>query len=193
MSSRHNQARGSVLSLARYAIAAVLVAATGAFAIGCGGGIEPGDYVIYRVAVTGAKQGSSCFPPDKVIPPNTKSDSNTFLGSTDFIVYAGLDEVFYLDTGAATLEGTLDGDTYTFSGALVNVEFANIDGTGDKTTDTLSTTVSMTVDGESVSGTVTNKHSIVCKGTTCADPFSCTDTQNFVGTEVDDIELKHDV
>ena len=193
MSSRHNQGRGSVLSRARFAIAAALVAATGALAMGCDGGISPGDYVIYRVAVTEGKLGSSCYP-DKIIPPNTKSDSNTFLGSTDFIIYAGLDDVFYLDTGAATLEGTLDGDTYTFSGATVDVEFASADGTGDKLTTTQSTTISMTVDGESVSGSVANKISIACKGTTCGDPIpSCTTTQNFVGTEVDDIELKHDV
>ena len=192
MSNRRWSIGSSVLRPLRWALTGAALTSIGALMLGCGG-VSPGDYVIYRVALSDAKRGSSCYP-DKKIPPNEKSDSDSFLASTDFILYAGPDDNFYLDTGSATLEGTGDADVYTFVGKTVDVEYASSDGTGDKITTTDTTTIQMTVDGKAVTGTVSEKVSITCRGNNCGDAIpSCTTTTNFVGTEVDDVELKHEV
>ena len=158
------------------------------------GGISAGDYVIYRVAFDEQDLSSGCYFPNDGPGPNEKSDSSTILDGTTFILYAGPEDTFYLDTGSAILEGTADGDVYSFSGKVVDVNYANADGSGDKFTTTDTLTIDFTVDGSSAFGTVSNTHSETCKASTCPDlPPSCTTSQDFVGTEVDDIELKHDV
>jgi hypothetical protein len=155
--------------------------------------VGPGDYVVYRVSFSELEQGSSCYP-DKFVPYDVRSDSTTLRSSDTFILYAGAEDKFYLDTGDTTLEGTQDGDKYSFEGKAVDVSYDTPDGQGSKRTSTLTTTIEMTVDGEVVTGTAKNKTSYKCSGNTCGQPIpSCTETGDFVGTEVDDLKLKHDV
>ena len=171
---------------------AVLAVLAGTVLGGCGG-VGPGDYVVYRVSFSEIEQGSSCYP-DKYVPPDVRSDSTTLRDSATFILYAGAEDKFYLDTGDSTLEGTQEGDKYSFEGKAVDVNYDTPDGQGSKRTSTLTTTIEMTVDGEVVTGSLTSKTSYKCSGSTCGQPIpSCTESGDFVGTQVDDLKLKHDV
>lgn len=170
---------------------ALLLAA--ACSTGCSG-LSAGDYVIYRVAFGEESQSDGCYYPNDGPTPNEKSDSNTFLAAGTFILYAGVEDTFYLEAGGIALEGSADGDDYTFSGKQVDVEYQNPDYTGYKFTTTQTTTVSMTIDGASISGTSSAKASQSCKGDGCPDlPPSCTKSNDFIGTEVEDLDLEHQV
>jgi len=171
-----------------------LLTALGSLSLGCGG-IAPGDYIIYRVAFAEESKSTGCYYPFDAVQPDDKSDSTTFLGKSQFILYAGLEDVYYLDVGGdVVLEGTGDGDTFQFSGKTVDVNYAVPDGTGDKTTATFTTTIDMAIDGASVSGTAVTKDSFSCKGSTCGDARpTCTETSEFVGTEVEDVQLEHGI
>jgi hypothetical protein len=171
---------------------AAIAALVGTVLGGCGG-VGPGDYVVYRVSFSEIEQASSCYP-DKYVPPDVRSDSSTLRASGTYILYAGAEDKFYLDTGDSTLEGTQDGDKYTFEGKAVDVDYDTPDGQGNKRTSTLTTTIEMTVDGDVVTGTAKTKTSYKCSGQTCGNPIpSCTESGDFVGTQVDDLKLKHDV
>jgi hypothetical protein len=185
---------GSSFLLRGTAIAGVIasvVAVVGTSVSGCGG-IGPGDYVIYRVSYGELSRSSGCYP-DKEVPADEKSDSTTYRTGTSFILYAGAEDAFYLDTGEKTLQGTKSSDTYAFAGKAVDVEYSNPNGTGAKTTVTVTATVDMTVDGEAVSGKVTTKTTQKCTGSdACPDDFSCTESVDFVGMEVEDVQLFHE-
>jgi hypothetical protein len=170
---------------------ALLFTALAGLSMGCDS-LGPGDYVIYRVAIAEGDQSDGCYFPLDDPPPNVKNDSSTLRSSANFILYAGADESYYLDLGQTTLEGTVDSDTYSFSGKIVDVEYTLPDGDGDKLTTTVTTSVNMTVDGNAVSGSLSVKTSFSCKGSTCGDKIpSCTVTNDFVGSEIDEIELEH--
>jgi len=163
--------------------------------VGCGG-ISPGDYVIYRVSQAGdTDQSSGCFYPDTAPTPGVASDSNTIRGSSTWIIYAAIDDKLYLDSGTFTLEGAVTDTGYSFSGKTVDVSFDNdTDGTGAKRTDSVTTTITVTTDGDAISGTGVKKTSHACSGSTCGDKIpSCSETTSFVGTKVEDVELKHDI
>jgi hypothetical protein len=52
----------------------------------------------------------------------------------------------------------------------------------------------LTVDGELVTGEAKLKYSYDCSGDGCAGiPSNCTATTEFVGTEVEDVDLEHNV
>jgi hypothetical protein len=153
-------------------------------AIGCGG-IGPGDYVIYRVAVGEAALSGDC--------DDNPDDSSTFRDSSTFILYAGPGEKFYLDAGQnGTLEGTASDDGFKFAGKSVEVEDVGADSEQRTTTEV---SVSLTIDGAAVSGVISGKQTIKF---TCADPqgcpddFTCTSTSKFVGSEIHDVKLEHD-
>lgn len=160
--------------------------------------IEPGDYVVYRIASTSESLSDGCYYPNGE-SPNIEDDSSTMLASGTIILYAGVDETFYLDLGSATLDGVFDGaedagDMYVFEGQVVDVEWTSPDGTGDRWTTTTSTDVEMAIDGALVTGESKAKTSYKCSGTNCGDvPPSCTITTEFVGTEVEDVDLQHQV
>lgn len=174
--------RGGVL-LAGLALAAVS---------GCGG-IGPGDYVIYRVAFSDPEPTTGCFANGQ-IPPDTKDDSTTFRDTGTLILYAGKEDVVYLDTGKGTLEGKKSDNGYSFSGKSVDVSYS---GPNDDTklTETTTVKIDLTIDGKTVSGKIDSSTSVRCTGNNCPMdlPSDCTQKSDFVGTEVDDVELKHDV
>jgi hypothetical protein len=174
----------AIVSGIRGAAALCLVAA--ACAAGCGG-IGPGDYVIYRVALSSPKYGGDC-----VLDDNLKSDSSSFRASDTFVLYGGPEEAFYLDVGDVTLGGAADGDGYKFKGSSVDVQF---DPAGNKQTRTVDTTIVMTVDGAAVSGSVKSRttDTFACVDPTqCSVDTTCTDTIEFVGAEIEDVDLEHD-
>ncbi len=160
---------------------------------GCGG-IKPGDYIVYKVAASSEDQSSGCY--GGTVPQDDKYDTSSFKAAGTFTVFASKDDKFYLDAGAAgALEGTLDADTYTFSGKQTDVNFSAPNGGGCKSTATITATITLTVDGNIVTGEAVTKASGKYSGTGCPSqaPLSCTKTTEFVGSEIDDVELKHDI
>lgn len=176
----------SIQTSLRWMARGAVIGALGAFSMGCGG-IEPGDYVIYRVALEETSLSGDCVSDD----PNDKDDSDSFLESGTFILYAGLEDTFYLDLGESTLEGTLEGDIYSFAGERRDINFTGINDS-DKVTSTDRTNVEATVDGESMSGSFTTKATVTCAGTcTGFEKTTCSSSTSFVGTEIEEITLEY--
>lgn len=188
--------RASLSSFLRRGGALLVLGAAG---LGCGG-IGPGDYVFFRVAFSDQlKKSSGCYG-DTGIPADEKSDKTTFRKSGLFLIYGSAEEgedKLFLDSGEAALEGIEEGGIYTFTGTATDVDYTEPDGAGDKHTTTNKVELEFTIDGTSLygSGVTTVKSS--CSGSTCdltlPIPISCTTTQTFVGTEVEDVELQHDI
>lgn len=160
---------------------------------GCG--ISPGDYVIYRVSMGTTDQTAGCYHPGTDAPPDQASDSTTIRDSSTWIIYASINDAFYLDSGTNTLEGVATDTGYQFTGKDVDVQFDLPDGTGSKRTTTDAYTVDVIVDGEAISGTSVWKTTYGCAGTTCpAERIpSCQRTTDFVGTHVEEIQLNYDL
>lgn len=159
-------------------------------------GIEPGDYVVYRVATTSAKLSDGCYWQYHGADQNVRNDTTTVRGSGTFILFAGQEEDFHLDIGSMALDGAMeesssDGDVYEFNGDAVDVEFSDPKGAGTKWVTTVTTEVDMTVDGELVFGELQVKTGWACTGNCGEIPPACTETYEFVGTEVEDAELEH--
>jgi hypothetical protein len=170
---------------------AALVA--GAFAVmGCG--ISPGDYVIYRVSPGVTDETSGCHHPETDPPPNDASDSTTIRDSNTWIIYASINDAFYLDNGTITLEGVATDTGYQFTGKTVDVQYDLPDGTGSKRTTTDSVTIDVITDGDAISGTSVLKRTYGCAGTTCGEKIpSCQRSTDFVGMQVDEIQLNYDL
>jgi hypothetical protein len=175
--------------------AAAALIATGVLA-GCG--IQPGDYVIYRIGLAKTTQSAGCYwqagggTPE--IPDNVADDTNNIRASGTWIIYASTEDKLYLDTGEATFEGAESDEGYAFTGKIVDVDFIGAMQDTKFTTTTV-TTINIATDGDAISGTGTTKESYRCTGSSCgteAQP-SCTKTTTFVGTYVEDVELKHDI
>jgi hypothetical protein len=176
---------------------------------GCGG-MAPGDYIIYKVSASQPTQSASCYFPLEGPPPNDKSDSETGRYNALVTLTAGPDDAFYLDVGdvgeligitnVTTIAGVATDDGYTFNQKNVNVEYAGPNG-GDVTKARYTTTdvvdVVVTVDGNSISGTATWSHSEKCSNSAdCAatpPKPTCKTTTSFAGSELQDVELQHEV
>lgn len=185
-------------SLLRGLAAAFAVAGVGVFA-GCGG-VSPGEYVFYRIASAETEKTAGCNGQADV-PIDVASDSSTLRGSGTFILYAGNDDKIYLDTGKLTLEGAETDTGYGFAGKTVDVNFYPMnDASGAKVTNTTSYSITVNVDGKTITGTSTVKTSGKCSGNNCdQEParsaifLPCTQTNDFIGTEIDDVDLRYDV
>jgi hypothetical protein len=88
---------------------------------GCGG-LGPGDYVTYRVAFESTKPSADCYA-DGEIPTDIKDDKNTFRDGSTIILYVAGDEEALLDTGDRVLAGSIDDDTYSFSGKETDINY----------------------------------------------------------------------
>ncbi len=166
--------------------------------LGCGNGLAPGDYRIYKMDLQTGTKSNGCFPlntPD----PNTKFDSDTTLSSGTWVMTTDTSDNVFLDVGKVTFQGTPTDAGYTFKGDQVNVEFEADDSTRTKTTDTVTTVLDVTIDGKSIGGSVTVTHAFRCSSPTatapCPNPLpsDCSQTQKFSGTQVDDVELQYPV
>jgi hypothetical protein len=156
------------------------------------GGIEPGDYVVYRVAFENESRSPNCY--GGTPPPDEGQDTSTELTPDTWILYVGPDNKPYLDIGTTTLRGELRGDEYQFDGQRVDVSI-NDDGMGNTQTITTSTTthVGIIVNGASIKGSYEQTQLVQCSGNGCPEPTDCTTTRALIGSEVEDVELQHEV
>jgi hypothetical protein len=159
------------------------------------GGIGPGDYLVYRIAFQETELSTDCYMSGQ-IPVDQQDDSSSVYVSGTFILFVGADDSYYLDVGGTTLRGVDDGDQrFVFSGSSVDVNVGGDENDPTTTTTQIDTTVTFNVDGEVVEGVFQRASSLSCMGPNCPDPpsSSCTETTPFVGGEVDDVRLEHDV
>jgi len=174
--------------LARAARCCAGVGIAGAALAGAGcGGIGPGDYVLYRVSLSAPSYGSDCE-----LDLDDEEDTSTVRQTATFVLYAGPEDTYYLDTGTLTYEGVEEGDGYEFSGTTVDVEYI---GDTDKGTATSNTTVSVVIDGASITGSIQThlRTRYECADPTqCLQDTNCSQSLDFVGTEIEDLELQHD-
>ena len=177
---------------ARNPIAAAVLAALAVASGACGGGIDPGEYVVYRVAFTGGEKSEGCYA-DEEVPIDVKSDSSDLRDASTFILWAPSDEAVMLDAGDLALEGAEDGEGYVFNGKVTDVAYP-AGAEGPKLTVTTTYTVEVTVDGEAISGVSKAKTTAKCSGSNaCPDAQSCTVTSDFVGSLVEEAGLEYGV
>ncbi|HRI66887.1 MAG TPA: hypothetical protein PK156_21720 [Polyangium sp.] len=171
----------------------LVMAGVGLTVAGCG--ISPGDYFIYRVSPGTTEEEDTCFYPDMGPPADKADDLTTIRKSETWIIYASVDNAFYLDNSQSTLEGVATDTGYQFRGKKVDIQFELPDGMGTKRTTTDTYTVDVTVDGDAISGKSTGKTTYGCNGPSCGtEPIpTCTRTTEFVGTHVDEIQLNYDL
>ncbi|HZO13309.1 MAG TPA: hypothetical protein VFB62_08615 [Polyangiaceae bacterium] len=170
----------------------VLLACMGAWLLWSCEGIQAGDYVVYRVAFERAAQTPNCFVGG--LPPDEEQDTSNELTPDTWILYIGPDNEPYLDIGTTTLRGKRGGDQFTFDGHRVDVSvFSDEMGNTQTHTDALTTHVVINVDGTAIEGTFEQTEDRQCSGTGCPEPFNCTTTKALVGSEVEDVELQHEV
>ena len=93
-------------------------------AAGCTTGVEPGDYQLLRVAYAEIQADATCYA-DGEVPRDIKDDSTSFRTGGTLVLFRGPDETYYLDTEKAVMEGKREGDTYSFEGESVDVEYLN--------------------------------------------------------------------
>jgi hypothetical protein len=110
----------------RFSLLAVLLgsAALSLSAAGCSTPVEEGDYRLLRVAYADVQRDASCFAKGEV-PKEIKDDKSSFRTGGTLVLYRGPDETYYLDAETVVMEGTRDGDTFTFSGESVDVDYQN--------------------------------------------------------------------
>lgn len=164
-----------------------------AFATTACGGFGPGDYRVYRIAFQQTDPSPDCFGTG-MVPIDVQDDSTNQFQSGTFTVFIGADDAAYLDTGTIVLRGVEQGDGYVFDGTRTDV---NTDGNdpATETTNTVTTNVIFNLEDLVVEGTYTETTSFSCTGPACPDPASntCTLTTPFVGGEVEDVDIEHEV
>ena len=152
--------------------------------------MTPGQYRIYRVAAAEAEQSTGCFPSPP--GPDVTGDSSSFRTGQTFAVYAADSDLFFMDIGEFTLEGTKDGSDFAFKGESVDVQ----DLGGDTTlTTTTVMTVDISIEGKKVSGSSTLEVTNNCLGPACPMPATSQSitTQTLRGAEVQAAELEHPI
>lgn len=160
---------------------------------GCGNALEPGDYRIYKMEFESSTKSAGCFPVTGA-DPNTKSDSDTTLASATWVMTTDASGNYFLDLGGSTLKGTETDAGISFGATKVDVEFDMNDVTQTKRTATIDVKVDVVIDGKSIGGTGVTTSAFTCSGMTCTTAIpTCTVTQAFSGTEVDDVELQYPV
>jgi hypothetical protein len=161
------------------------------------GGIGPGDYRVYRVAFEEWTEAPNCSATG-VTPIDQQDDSSSQFVSGTFVFYVGADESFYLDTGDVALRGSEVGDEdYSFAGqsTVVDIEGDPMDPVSVETTIT-DYKVQFNIEGEVVEGNIERTDSYTCEGPNCTpDPTEaeCTRSAPFIGGEVADVTLEHEV
>lgn len=156
--------------------------------------VEPGDYYVYRIASAQSDMSDSCN-----LTANEINDSSSLHAAGTLILFAGHEDEYYLDMGTTTLDGEFKADSdvgeeYEFAGKTTDIEWSDPNGAGTKVTTTVDHELDLAIDGELVTGEYTVKTNVSCNGEFCDGvPYSCTSTVEFVGTEVEDLDLQHHV
>ncbi len=177
------------MSRGKSLLSGMAIAAVGALASSCGGGIGPGDYVVLRLAYSSPTYSSTCPQGDE------KDTSTADTGVTEYL-FAGPKQTFYLDTGSSgtsdtVLAGTSTSSGYTFAGTTTEVT-PGIGGS--ETTTSTKVSVSMTVSGNAVNGTATSVATSSC--TVSCGGFTgntCTTTIVFAGSMIQNVQLQQGV
>ena len=152
--------------------------------VGLGGcSVQPGQYVIIRLANAELTQSASCYP-DNMVPDSLKDDRTTLSTGASIAIFAADSETYYLELaeGAVSIEGSRDGKDYSFLGEEADVE--------ENSTTTVKWDIQTTVNNKSVTGT--SIITTTCSGDGCG-VTSCVQTTNFVGTVVKGVELEHGI
>jgi hypothetical protein len=171
---------------------AVALAAVGLFSVAGCSWIAPGDYKLFKMEISETTQSKGCFYPDSA-NPNVESDTNSAYDNAIWVITVDSADNVFLDVGSHTLKGTETDDGYTFSEKDVNVDFENNDAKKTKTTRTVSTKITVAIDGKSISGKASTTTSFACDGSNCppVTPPDCTVDAKFSGTQVDDVQLQY--
>ena len=160
---------------------------------GCGNGLKPGEYRVYKMDFPNGSKSTGCFPVTGA-DPNSKFDTDNTLASATWVMTTDASGNYFLDLGASTLQGKVSDTGISFAARKVDVEFDMDDATQTKRTATVDVKVDVTVDGKSIGGTGVTTSSFSCSGTTCTMEIpTCTVTQAFSGTEVDEVDLQYTV
>lgn len=150
--------------------------------VGLGGcSIQPGHYVIIRLANAETTLSASCYADNKV-PDNIRDDRTNLATGASVAIFAADSETYFLELADISIEGTREGKDYTFLGEEVDVE--------EDSTTTVKWDVQATIDNKSVTGTLIS--TTTCTGDACGIN-SCAVTTNFVGTVVKGVELEHGI
>jgi hypothetical protein len=172
---------------------AALVIGCGSMLVGCGG-IGGGDFVIYRVALAQTAKKSGCFGPNGP-DANTKFDTDDHVDIATWEITAAPNDVYDLNGYTVGLSGSKIDGGYEFKSTKKNVDYANDDfNSNHKETITDTWDIPITTSGAEISGTITHTQKHTCTGDGCpVDGFpTCTETNDFVGTKINDVQLYHD-
>jgi hypothetical protein len=155
--------------------------------------ISAGDYKLFKVAITQSTKGDGCYGSGKP-DPNSAGDSDTTMDVATWTITIDTNDNLFLDVGGTALQGAKSDSGYRFEAKKVDVTYDNDDATQTKHTATVDTVIDMAADGESIGGTIVVTTKQECKGSACgATVPSCTVTQRYSGTQVDDVKLYYDV
>ncbi|HGG56370.1 MAG TPA: hypothetical protein ENK31_01090 [Nannocystis exedens] len=151
--------------------------------VGLGGcSIQPGHYVIIRLASAKTTESASCW--DNMVPDSIKDDTTTLATGSSVAIFAADADTYYLELadGTISIEGTRDGKDYSFFGEDIDVE--------EYSTTTVTWDVQTTINNKSVTGkSITTT---TCTGDGCGIA-SCVQTTEFVGTVVKGVELQRGI
>jgi len=189
--------------------AAVLILSVAA----CGGNSNPKAFVLTAKGGLTTAKGANGICDDVPDPKVTSVDFNE--ATTVYVYQGGDDKTWFLElplssseggSSTTTLQGTLDGDTYTFTGKTTRTQPITDFLTGDKTaTEVSSQDISVTLTVKSatdVSGTLKLESKDACTDepsqTVCEDgerptgasAIDCVSTGNFAGVQLQDPEYK---
>jgi hypothetical protein len=157
--------------------------------------LGPGDYRVYRVAFEQVELEANCFD-SGAVPVDAQDDSSSLFVSGTYVLFVGPNDGYYLDTGTEALKGTASGENFTFSGRSTTVVIEGDPMMPNATrTTTTQTEVKFNLSGEVVEGDVREDVTFNCTGPDCQDPTdtACTRSAPFIGGEVADVELNHEV
>lgn len=167
-----------------------ILAATVVMGLGLACQPKPGDYRVYKITQLTPQQDDGC--PGGLLPE--PGDDSTFFSVSTLAVFASDVDSFFLEFLGTAVTGTRDGADYTFSGDLVDVNEVT-DNTNTRLTRTLD--VTLTIKGKQISGSYVEVEKLVCEGDSnvcmAIDGYTCTRTNNFFGSEINDIELEYGV
>jgi hypothetical protein len=169
----------------------------GLAAVACGG-MEAGDYWVYRVAEVAQEVSDGCYYPETEPPQSVESDSSTVLSSRTVVVYHAGDERRVFDDGVIALAGKDSGDTFEFTGTATDNTYLGDDGAVAVLTATTVHQVIMTIDGRTVTGLSLEDVTTRCEfltaipmGEFCPNPQvpDCRRKTNWFGVQLDDVRL----
>ncbi|MBI5546751.1 MAG: hypothetical protein HY901_22945 [Deltaproteobacteria bacterium] len=162
----------------------VIALAAGLLASSCGGEILS----IWKVSIIEGSKPASCFKDGK--PTSTTTETTTIHSyAGNWELYAAAGDKFQLRIGDMVLDGTANGDAYTFQGLTTESVKDRLENTTMTLTASTEIFITMNISGDTFTGTVATTDETDCEGTACSATFSadhpdCTITDQIKGTKV---------